>query len=1107
MDIEGGTQTTDRKACKEYELACGRGDLESVQKWAKALGTDLTLPCKLRPLQYAALGGHDQVVQYLVEKDMCAIKTIVPYSRTLLHNKAISGDLKEVKLLVEQENADVNARDTKLWTPLHFAAKLGHEEIVRYLVGTAKADIGARTVSQLTPLLFASWGGHEGMVRYLVGQKGADIGAKDKQGETSLHWAAQKCHCPVVKALLEFGADRTVLNRQGRQPKGGSADHDHSSAINKLLKEYWPAIVAPGSVAPGTTATDEPQRARGLPSPARSLKVPATPATSETPSPPPPPRGQATLVRSPRLTRTTPKIPAPQGQATPTLVPKPAGTSTAVEIPPPQRQATPTRVLKPAGTPTAAETPPQRRQPSLVRSRKLTDFELACQRGDLKMVSIGAETLGLNVYFLLGQMPLHLVTANGHEHIVRCLVDKYKAELNAVDRHGWTPLHYAAAYGHWKVVDYLVTNKRANDSARNAEGALPLHLAAAFGHKEVLRYLAGSKPDNARAAQNDGWTPLHMAAHNGDDAMVQFLVGKVGTDTEAKTNDDLCTPLHLAARGGNEDVVKTLLRFGANRAAKDRDGNLPTCREFDHDHAKEVNETLQTYRPNEVIPPGSLYAGDLFMAELIDFLMCREEHGDADASGSTAGRRLKCLEHWLRLARKPTNTLEIRIMYTIVKLGHRGGINVAFEEVVAELLNPITVSKNLKSWTPSILVTMHATLEQASADGYLKPKEYKEWHEAYRSYLVTQGEQFQRMELEVADLGAAVSDMHDRLVKVEQNMNIVVGEILNLKSDLQQVDQRLSIAEENIQVVGENLLKLKGAFLKYRKNQKKLDCVNSLGNALGIFTFGVSSLIASIGSAAAALYRVGDFCKFEALVSVELPERMDMDENAVKCIRKELEAMPANKLHEVILNGAAYTAEESMDREFNRCLQNNEGLIRLWAQARYLELEQDTLPCADPPPSNGVAMHKSVSNQALNEASSSQLGSPRVDDTDPGLRIRNCWTMGLGNCQGKNTGKVDRWVTEISRHPETRLFKTLYEKYDILHDTPASFAQQVEMLWTVPVVHNEHQEQNSTPRESLETDTETMPSTGGQPRAVSPSVALDGTDTADTETPPITLHV
>ncbi|RVD89722.1 uncharacterized protein DFL_000717 [Arthrobotrys flagrans] len=162
-----------------------------------------------------------------------------------------------------------------------------------------------------------------------------------------------------------------------------------------------------------------------------------------------------------------------------------------------------------------------------------------------------------------GRTPLMWAVRNGHEAVVRLLVDR-GADLEAKNNTwGQTSLMSAAENGHEAVVRLLV-GRGANLEAKDRWGQAPLMSASRNGYEAVVRLLVDRGAD-LEAKDKWGRTPLMSAAWNGHEA-VRLLVDR-GADLEAK-DDSGRTPLMLAAVDGYEAVVRLLVDRGADLEAK-----------------------------------------------------------------------------------------------------------------------------------------------------------------------------------------------------------------------------------------------------------------------------------------------------------------------------------------------------------------------------------------------------------------------------------------------------------------------------------------------------------------------------------------------------------
>ena len=143
-------------------------------------------------------------------------------------------------------------------------------------------------------------------------------------------------------------------------------------------------------------------------------------------------------------------------------------------------------------------------------------------------------------------------------------------------------LGHASFFGHWKVVDFLIRHGADVNHALPDTGETPLHSALCKAGRPyfiyVLKLLVENGADNARTipgretggfmrdVRTKGETPLHRAAAYGDGDMISYLI-EHGADREARDeNGD--SPLSWASEHLRPGSILSLLAFSPHNISE-----------------------------------------------------------------------------------------------------------------------------------------------------------------------------------------------------------------------------------------------------------------------------------------------------------------------------------------------------------------------------------------------------------------------------------------------------------------------------------------------------------------------------------------------------------
>ena len=227
----------------------------SLVDQSKPLHVDFqfALPTPPPPLFYATLGGHIDIVTYLINKCKCDPHQdskdgeiplylacfrrryeIVTYLSccdpttgilnirrdTPLHIACLLGELNTVKHLLSLSSVDVNVKDPSGHTPLHMVCLFGGLKplvIAKLLLSSSSVDVNIRNNYGYVPLHIACHYGLLDIVKLLVFI--SDINIKNKDGYTPLHTACRYGNLDIVKFFVSLSfVDVNIVASDGYTP-------------------------------------------------------------------------------------------------------------------------------------------------------------------------------------------------------------------------------------------------------------------------------------------------------------------------------------------------------------------------------------------------------------------------------------------------------------------------------------------------------------------------------------------------------------------------------------------------------------------------------------------------------------------------------------------------------------------------------------------------------------------------------------------------------------------------------------------------------------------------------------------------------------------------
>ncbi|MEM8523217.1 MAG: ankyrin repeat domain-containing protein [Bacteroidota bacterium] len=542
--------TTEKDNFAQLMQAIKDNDLEAVKTH---LDKEIDLNRKdkdgFTPLLLAAYKKHDLIAQIIVahtakevdfqlniedKSEERNFNDISPGDFELFMRAVDDGDIELVKYFLDKGGIDLNGMDEHQFTPLMLAASEDHPEIIDLLYRHG-AKVNFMNRNGWTALIEAAdEGSYASAVALLA--FGADVDVFEKEGgRSAIVMAASEGHLAILKLLLSADVDFSKYH-DGYTPLHGAAEEGHLSIVEILLEKI------------DVNFTDHYRRT--------ALSYAAE-------------EGHFDIVKY--LIAQGADINIAQRSGRTPL-------SYAAE----ERQAEIVQFLLDKGA-----------DASIKDEEDFTALDYAIDEAAVEVVNILAKTDAGEAIIKANNSMLMEAIEEGSIRTIESLLDA-GADINGSNRNGWTPLIEAADEGNLRIVEFLVS-RGANVNAASNIGWTPLMEAVDEKSLNVVRYLIqkGANVNTATKGEfregvgggnyyivHQGWTPLFEAIDEDAVASAELLF-KQGADVNASLSRTLIsrengtnvryenwTLLMDAVERERIEMIQFLLKNGADEKVK-----------------------------------------------------------------------------------------------------------------------------------------------------------------------------------------------------------------------------------------------------------------------------------------------------------------------------------------------------------------------------------------------------------------------------------------------------------------------------------------------------------------------------------------------------------
>ncbi|GES66632.1 ankyrin repeat protein [Aspergillus terreus] len=422
-----------------------------------------------------------RVLNRLLQHERIDVNFCTSDGRTSIFSAVKCPQSDSLRLLINK-GALLDQRDNDGRTPLSFAAELGRLEHVKILV-EANADIDSVDSNSWTPLFWALWRQHLEPAKYLLSNQDVHNDHRDIKGRTPLGLAAETGNAESIRCLIN-------AKEKGRRVTGGERDLLLWAIFQRDVVTVQLLLKADESLAN--------HRVKG--------RTPLSMATE---------LGEIDIIKF--LIDAGADVHAPDEVRWPTLSKWLLGTylppdEILLEIEhfsashPPTKQPPLSLAAEFGRVDILQVLLDANAKVNSVDAEKRTALAWAVEKGHHGAVKILLDVPGISVDCrdATGRTPLIMAASLGEIDIFKQLLSS-NAAIDSEDEQKWTSLSWAVANGHEPIVKFLLEEAGASVDCQDRQGRTPFSLAAERGFIQIMRLLIQNRAD-PHVPDNEGHT-------------------------------------------------------------------------------------------------------------------------------------------------------------------------------------------------------------------------------------------------------------------------------------------------------------------------------------------------------------------------------------------------------------------------------------------------------------------------------------------------------------------------------------------------------------------------------------------------------------------------